>query len=58
MDKHKPDFPDKLQFGFRKQHGAVMSVYTLVESIKQYLNNGSSVFSAFLHPVYTANIYT
>ncbi len=46
--EYKPDFPDAFQFGFREEHGAIMSVYTLLESIQQYFNNDSCVFAAFL----------
>ena len=48
LSKSQPDFPDLLQFGFRKEHGAIMSVLTLMESIQYYLQRDSPVFASFL----------
>lgn len=48
IDKTQQIFPDPLQFGFRQEHGAIMSVYSLLEVAQFYTERNSYVFAAFL----------
>ncbi len=55
--KSNPNFPDKLQFGFRKEHGAIMSAFTLMESIQYYNYRDSPVFAAFLDRIWHDGLF-
>jgi hypothetical protein len=39
---------DELQFGFKKNSGCSQALFTMSETIKYFLDKGSSVFAAAL----------
>jgi len=39
---------DQLQFGFKKHHGCTHALFTLKETTKYFVRNGSKVYCAFL----------
>ena len=43
-----PDFPHKLQSGFRRGHGATTAVHILKETISHYVERDSNVYACFL----------
>ena len=46
--ERKISFPQRLQFGFRDDHGAVLACFVLKECISFYVTKGSPVFCTFL----------